>query len=273
MQLGVSSFAFGWAVATPAPPARKAFTADSLLDFAIAHRVPVIQFGDNLPLHSLDDEALDKLATRARAHGLAIETGARGLTSEHLQRYVAISRQLDARILRFVVDAKKYEPDAANIVAIIREALPALRSADLTLGIENHDRFPCAKLRQLIDSISDHHVGICLDTANSLGAGEGVREVLLHLAPVCVNLHVKDFAIERVQSMMGFTVSGRALGAGMLPLGETLTAVANSGRCATAVVELWVPPEDDPAATIAKEAAWAITSVDALRSALAKLPD
>ncbi len=271
MQLGLSSFAFGWAVGTSAAPALVPFTADTLLDFAVAHRVPVIQFGDNLPLHALDDAALDAFGARARSQQIAIETGARGLTPEHLQRYIAISRQLDARLLRFVVDAKNDEPSVDRIAAIIREALPALRAAHLVLGLENHDRLSCATLRALIDTLASEHVGICLDTANSLGAGEGIHEVLRHLAPVCVNLHVKDFAIERLPYLMGFTVSGRALGDGMLPLEETLRAVAAGGRCSTAVVELWAPPEPDPAATIAKETAWAVQSIHVLRTALAHL--
>jgi sugar phosphate isomerase/epimerase len=271
MQLGLSSFAFGWAVGSPKSPALKPFTADTLLDFATAHGVPVIQFGDNLPLHAVDDAALEAFAARARAQHVAIETGARGLTSEHLQRYLAISRRLDARLLRFVIDATNYEPSVDTIAAIIREALPALRDANVTLGLENHDRLPCTSLRRLVDAIASEHVGICLDTANSLGAGEGIHEVLHHLAPVCVNLHVKDFAIERVPYLMGFTVTGRALGDGMLGLDETLRAVAAGGRCATAVVELWAPPEPELSATIAKEATWATRSIHVLRTALSQL--
>lgn len=268
MQLGLSSFAFGWAIATHGSAS---FTADTLLDFAVAHEVPVIQFGDNLPLHSFAPAALDGLARQAKERNIAVETGARGLTEEHLHRYIGISQRLDARLMRFVVDTSDYEPSVDSIVAIVRNALPALHTARLTLGIENHDRLPCATLRRLMDTIDDANVGICLDTANSLGAGEGLREVLHHLAPVCVNLHLKDFAIERLPYLMGFTVSGRSLGTGQLPLDETLRSVVKHGRCATAVIELWVPPESDPEATITKEAAWAAQSIETLRSALAGL--
>lgn len=271
LSLGLSSFAFGWAVGAPASPTRPAFTADTLLDFAIAHQVPIIQFGDHLPLHTLTDAELDCFAARARAQRVAIETGARGLTADHLARYIAISRRLDARLLRFVIDAKGYEPDLAEVTRLIRAALPALRDANVVLGIENHDRFPCATLRRLIDDIASPHVGICLDTANSLGAGEGIGEVLAQLAPVCVNLHVKDYAIERLPYLMGFTVSGRPLGEGKLPLDHVLTEVAKGGRCHTAVVELWPPPEPNLDATLAKESRWAAQSITILRTALARL--
>lgn len=267
---GISSYAFGWAAATPASENRPAFTPDTLLDFATAHGLPVIQFGDHVPLHTFDDVALDRFAARARAADVDIEIGARGLTAAHLARYIAVSRRLDAHLLRFVIDAKSYEPDVASVTAILREALPELHAAGVVLGIENHDRFPGATLRRLIDDIGSEHVGVCLDTANSLGAGEGIGEVLATLAPVCVNLHLKDFAIERLSYLMGFTVSGRSLGEGMLPLERVIAAVTEHGRCSTAVIETWPPPEPDIAATLAKELRWAEQSVAVLRAALAR---
>jgi sugar phosphate isomerase/epimerase len=263
MKLGVSSYAFGWAVS------EGRFTPESLVDFAITHGVPVIQFGDHLPLHQVEPAALDAFAAGARIGGVEIETGARGLAPAHLRTYIEISRRVGARLLRFVIDERGYEPGLDEITGVIRDAVPALRDAGVTLGIENHDRFSTATLRRLIDGIASEYVGICLDTANSLGAGEGIGEVLAQLAPVCVNLHVKDFAIARLPYLMGFTITGRTLGEGMLPLREVLEAVARHGRCGTAVLETWPPPESDPAATLAKEADWAARSVRVLREALA----
>jgi len=274
MRIGVSSFAFGWAVGAPASPDASAFSADTLLDFAVAHQVPVIQFGDNVPLQHCTVAELDALAARARTAEIAIETGARGLTAEHLERSIMISRRLDARVLRFVIDGAKgdphYEPEFSDVIAIIRESVPALRAANLTLGIENHDRFPGAMLRRLVENISSQHVGICLDTANSFGVGEGIGEVLRELAPVCVNLHMKDYIIERLPWLMGFTVVGRSLGQGMLPIDLVLDTVASHGRCHTAVVETWPPPEPEFAATLAKERLWAEESVVTLRAALGR---
>jgi sugar phosphate isomerase/epimerase len=196
--------------------------------------------------------------------GVEIEVGARGLKFEHLRTYLAVSQRLGARLLRFVIDAPGYEPSVHEVAGLLRETLPTLRKSDITLGIENHDRFPSATLRQIVDDIDSEHVGVCLDTANSLGSGEGIREVLAALAPVCVNLHVKDFAIARVPYLMGFTVTGRALGEGMLPLREVLESVARLGRCQSAIVETWPPPETEISATLAKEIDWAIRSVRAL---------
>ena len=64
---------------------------------------------------------------------------------------------------------------------------------------------------------------------------------------------------------MGFTVEGRPAGGGLLDVTAVLQALAPFPRCATAALELWVPPEANLAATLAKEAAWATQSLAHLR--------
>lgn len=264
MQAGVSSYAFGWAVNAGA------FTTEALIDFAVEQQVSVVQFGDHVPLHKVEPRALDALAAKARSARVEIETGARGLTLAHLDAYLEVSRRLRSRLLRFVVDNGEYRPDVDTIFHLIRDALPDLRAADVTLAIENHDRLPCATLRHLVDDLASTHVGICLDTANSLGAGEGIHEVLEALAPVCVNLHLKDYCIERLPHLMGFTVTGRPLGEGDLPIRKVLDAVRHHNRCQTAIVETWPPPENEMSATLAKEMDWAKRSVKVLRAVLSE---
>ena len=107
----------------------------------------------------------------------------------------------------------------------------------MTLGIENHDRFPAATLRDMIEAAGTERIGVCLDTANSLGAGEGLEAVVSVLAPLVVNLHVKDFHIARLEHLMGFTVTGRPAGAGMLNVPWLLARLEAAPRCRTAVLE------------------------------------
>jgi len=267
MQLGVSSYAFGWAVGVPGHLPPQPFDENDLLAFARAQGLSLIQFGDHLPLHTFDETRLARLRSAADsgAPRVRIETGARGLTEAHLARYIEISQQLDARLLRFVIDGAGYEPSPTDVVALVRNALPALKAARVTLGLENHDRFPARTLRTMLEQIGDDHVGICLDTANSLGAGEGLDHVVDQLAPHTVNLHIKDFAIARVSHAMGFIVEGRPAGRGMLDVPKLLAAVAPHGRCRTAILETWVPPEARFVDTIAKERRWAEESLAFLK--------
>ncbi|MEO7317998.1 MAG: sugar phosphate isomerase/epimerase, partial [Chthoniobacteraceae bacterium] len=78
-------------------------------------------------------------------------------------------------------------------------------------------------------------------------------------------LHIKDFHIERVPHLMGFTVSGRPAGGGFIDLPTLLAQLAPFSRCHTAILELWTPPEPRLDDTIAKEASWAAQSMDFLR--------
>ena len=104
-------------------------------------------------------------------------------------------------------------------------------------------------------------MGICLDSVNSMGAGEGVREVVATLAPHTLNLHLKDFAVERVSHKMGFVVTGRPAGQGMLNVPWLLGEIRKHGRCQSAILELWTPPADTIEETVAREAAWADESL------------
>ena len=117
----------------------------------------------------------------------------------------------------------------------------------------------------MIEAAGSDRIGVCLDTANSLGAGEGLESVVAVLGPLTVNLHVKDFSIERVPWQMGFTVTGRPAGAGRLNVPALVEQLAKFQRCRTAILELWTPPEAGLEQTIAKEAAWAAQSIEYLR--------
>lgn len=267
MRLGVSSYAFGWAVGVPGREPVAPFTERQLLAFARAHGLGVVQIGDHIPLHTFEPARLQALRADAAQidASVALEIGARGLTGTHLARYLELAAFLGARLLRFVIDAPGYEPSADEVVALLQTFRQRLESSGVTLALENHDRFPARALREIVERTDSPGVGICLDTANSLGAGEGIGEVLRELAPFTVNLHVKDFAIRRVPHAMGFVVEGRPAGRGMLDVAALRDAVARHGRCSTAILETWTPPEPDLASTIAKERAWAEESIAYLK--------
>lgn len=265
MHLGISTFTYGWAVGVP--DARPAGPLDEqrLLDRANSLGVHLVQFGDNWPLHELSIDSLTALHERAVQEKITLEIGARGMTETHLHRYVTLAGQLNSRLLRFVIDAPGYQPPVDQIIQLLREVVPTLDRAGLTLGLENHDRLLAGEFADIIDRVASSRVGICLDTANSLGAGEGLTEVVRTLAPHTVNLHLKDVGIRRLPHQQGFQIDGRMAGRGILNIPWVVESVARHGRCQTAVLEQWVPPESDPVATIAKEADWAEESLTYLK--------
>src|SRR4029453_5082387 len=108
-------------------------------------------------------------------------------------------------------------------------------------------------------------VGICLDTANSIGALEGPEVVVETLGPYVSCLHLKDFAVTRFPHLQGFTVEGRPLGGGMLDVRWLRWRLKAFGREFNAIVEQWVPPEATNEETIRKERRWAEQSIAAAR--------
>jgi len=263
MQIGLSSYTFGWAVGAPGHAPARPLDEHGLLDKCAEHGVKLLQVCDNLPLLPLPPERLACFLERAARDGIQIELGSRRLNVEHVAEMAALARRVGAKLIRFVIDGPDFHPGPDQVTATLREVLPLLDG--LTLGIENHDRFSARMLRSIIEDIGSNRIGICLDTANSLGAGEGLATVVAELAPLTVNLHIKDFHIARVPHLMGFTVEGRPAGAGMLDVAWLLDQLAPFNRCETAVLELWTPPEPDLDLTVAKEEAWAAQSLAFLK--------
>jgi sugar phosphate isomerase/epimerase len=269
VKLGLSSYTYTWAIGVPRHPPERPLDGMGLLDKAAALNVTVVQIADNLPLDRVDPAELDRLAARAGTLGIAIEVGTRGIAPDHLRAYLRLAQRLASPILRVVIDTPSHRPSADEIVDTLRSFVPDLHEAGVTLAIENHDRFPAATFVRIVERIDSDHVGVCLDTANSFGALEGPAVVVETLAPWTVNLHVKDFDVVRVPHQMGFAIEGRPAGQGRLDVPWLLARLRAASRAAghdpNAILELWTPPEETLAGTIAKEDAWAASSVAYLR--------
>jgi sugar phosphate isomerase/epimerase len=227
--------------------------------------VGVVQLCDNLPPDTWETQSIGRVAEAAAASGVALEVGTRGTDVQHLVRFAAIAARLKSPVLRLVIDAPGDHPDEAEVVRRLTAVSPEFESASVTVAIENHDRFHSTALRRILDACGAAPVGICLDTVNSFGAGEGPDAVVEALGPRVVNLHLKDYVARRLPHLQGFVIEGRPLGEGMLDVPEVLARLSEMGRDPTAVVEIWTPPEADAAATVEKEAAWAEASVRAAR--------
>jgi 3-oxoisoapionate decarboxylase len=265
MRLGLSSFAYAWAVGVTGFPPAQPLTALGLLQKAKALNVALVQFGDNLPLIPLPARDQDECFSWAQAHGMSIEVGTRGLDESNLIAHLDLAKRARASFVRLVVDARGHEPSAEEVVERLRPMLGRFADADVRLGIENHDRFPARTLIGIIERLGPAQVGVVLDTVNSLGALEGPEMVVQTLAPYALNLHVKDFLVERVPSQMGFVVTGCPVGRGRLDVPWLLEQLKAVGRDINAIVELWPPPQSTLEATISLEQAWAEESVAYMR--------
>lgn len=269
MDLGISSYSFPWAAGVAGLKPVHPMSAQDLLRLAMVYEVKFVQFGDNLPLHELSQQELKQLQYAARSAGIGLQPGTKGLTFANMDRYISLAQQFSSPFIRVVIDDAGYEPDENEVKEIIRKLLPRLRESGVTLAIENHDRFSASVLKRIITTSDPQFVGVCLDTANSLGAGEGIDHVLDLLGPFTVNLHVKDIRIQRVQHKMGFVVEGCAAGEGVLDLVAIINRLRLTGRCLVATIELWMNPESTIEQTLTKEKQLAERSIQYLKRILA----
>jgi sugar phosphate isomerase/epimerase len=139
-------------------------------------------------------------------------------------------------------------------------------AANVRLAIENHDRFRARQLVEILQAVDSEYLGICLDTVNSFGAGEGPDAVVAALGSYVINLHIKDFTIRRHPSMLGFEVQGTPAGQGMLNIPWLLESLRHAARQDfNGVLELWTPPESTTEQTIEKESRWVEESLTYLR--------
>jgi sugar phosphate isomerase/epimerase len=266
MRLGVSSYTFVWAVGVPGfPQPARPLTAEGLIAKAVELGVRVVQIADNLPLDRLTDDEIERLAQHATRCGIELEIGTCGIEPANLQRHLALAQRLRSPLVRTLIDTETSQPAPDEAIAALRTVLPAFAEADVTLAIENHDRFPAATLAGIIERCDSRHVGICLDTANSLGCGEDIQTVVRTLGQYVVNVHIKDFRVQRLPHKKGFVVEGCPAGQGLLDIPRLLADLRELGRGPNVILELWPPPEPTIEASIAKEDDWTRESIDYLR--------
>jgi 3-oxoisoapionate decarboxylase len=265
MKLALSSYAYNWAVGVSGYPPERPMTVFDLLDQAVELGVHVVQVVDNIRFEQLQREEQECLACRADQQGVEIEVGVRGIQGNHLEESIHLAERMHARILRTVVDKGDYRPSEEEIVRTIKVVLPLLEKSNISLAVENTERFKARTFAQLIQKLSSQNVGICLDTTNNYGIGEGIEAVVKTLGPFTLDLHLKDYSIRRMSHQLGFILEGCPAGHGQLDIPWILKELRRFGCDPSVVLELWTPPEASLEDTIDKEKKWVAQSIKYLK--------
>jgi len=272
VRLGLGSFALAWSLGVPGSEPSEPLTLEGLLEFAQSLGYEGVQIGDNTDLALRERQTRQSVFASARERGLFVEVGGRGLTEANLARHLDFAAEAGSPILRMVVDAAGFEPGRDEIEGRLREAASECQRREIRLAIENHDRFEARQYAAWLDRVGSEWLGVCLDSVNSFGCGEGLKETLDTLIPYTINFHLKDFRVRRADHNMGFSVEGTPAGEGFLPVAECVERLEALGRCQSAIVELWPAPEATVEETVRKERAWCERSRRNLEAAFPKEP-
>ena len=263
MRVGISSWACPWAIGVAGYPVpSQPMRAMDLLLLADETGAQVLQIADNLPLHLLSKGELSDLAAEAGRRGIALEAGTKGLAEDKLLQYLDIAGMLGAKLVRTLPHDGADRPDLEEALRRLRAVRSAFEAAGVTLAVENHDFYPGAWLRRLLELADSPMIGVCLDAVNNLGLGESFREVIALLGPRTVNFHCKDYTIARKPTMLGFDVTGAAAGEGMLDLELAKDSLR---RDISWILESWLPWQGDIQATLRMEKEWLTRGMDTLR--------
>ncbi len=264
MKLGINTFTFMWAVGLEGARPENPLTPSDLLDKAKELGVSLLQMGPNLPLEKRSKAEISEFKHKADALGITLEMGTRGLETRVICKQVDLCQQTGSRFIRTVPEIAGKIPPLPDLVKQLQKLRPILESEGIRLGLENHN-MPAGEMKSAIDVVGSANIGVVLDTVNSLAVPEGWKEVTRILAPCTMCLHYKDFIVQRVWSMMGFTCSGKPAGKGQLDASWLLNALQASAFDFNVILEIWTPEQKTLDESIRMEWDWAIESIAYLR--------
>ena len=268
MRIGLSTYALNWAWGIPGYPVENPLRFSEFLDLARRWGYEGVQIADNAPILELSESARQDVWKKAGDLGLFVEIGGRGLMPENLERHIEIASEAKSPILRMVIDGPGFEPDFGELPEILGKSAERCGEQGIVLAIENHDRFQAHQFAAWFEEVNSPWLGLCLDSVNSYGCGEGFRETIDTLLPYTVNFHLKDFRVRRQPYMLGLLIEGTPVGEGFLPVKSVVDRLDSMGKCQSAIVEHWTAPEETVESTIAKEMDWCQRSIRFLESVL-----
>jgi sugar phosphate isomerase/epimerase len=253
-------FKFGDKEAKPAQP----MTAMGLLQRAVELDIHLVQYGPNLSLGALNGRELEELIACARQSGVEFEVGTRGLETDHLRRQVEIAKLTGSKLIRTIPEIGGNPIDAREVPQYLKQIIPLLEREGVKLGLET-GKIPAKELAWALDEVKSPQLGVVLDMANSLAISEGWRYVTEILAPYTICLHHKEFIVQRVWYMMGFTVEGRPAGTGQVDTPWLLDTLDRAGAHYNVILEVWPPEQPTIEQSIALEDKWVRESISYLR--------
>ncbi|MFV0333281.1 MAG: sugar phosphate isomerase/epimerase family protein [Tropicimonas sp.] len=265
MRLGLGSYAYRWNIGIKDQVPVHPMSPFDVLDAAEALGLDLVQYADNMPLEALSAPDLEQLAAQAREKGITLEVGTQCFNAEQVAQYIDICKVISSRILRVALDAADAEIPVAELAEQLRPLVADAKAAGIRIAIENHFNYPSPRMVELLEAVNDPALGVCLDVANSICAGEWPEETIALLAPYTINLHLKDYVIDPDPYGVGFRICGVPLGTGRADIPWILDQLAHCDADMSVIVEHWLPLGASLEEAMAQEQPWLDRTVAAAR--------
>jgi sugar phosphate isomerase/epimerase len=265
--IGLGTYAFFWQqseLAAGTPAGR--LDAFDMLKRTKELGVDLFQICDYPEIDAMSVEELARLADLAHELDITLELGTKGVTPEHLTRYLHLAEALDVSLIRSMLFSPTSRPTLTEAEAQLRSVLDTFDAAGVTIALETYEQVTSTDLVSLVEAVGHARLGICLDPANAVAALENPRDVIDRTAPYVKNIHVKDFAFTRRGGWVGFTLEGAPLGTGLLDYDYLVDTVRPDERGINQIVEHWLPLHDTIEETVQLENNWNEHNLRVLRA-------
>ncbi|MEV7090985.1 sugar phosphate isomerase/epimerase family protein [Streptomyces sp. NPDC093085] len=249
MARGLSTYAYFWRISSRAP---RPLTVEEMLRDTHELGGEVFQICDYPLIETFDAARLADIRATAEDLGITLELGTRGITEDHLDRYLRLADALGTTLVRSMLHTADHRPGTDEATALLRRAVPRYAERGVTLGLETYEQVATDDLLTVVRAVDDPHLGVVLDPGNCVARLERPRDVVEATAPYVVNIHVKDFAFTRRDGWVGFTYAGAPLGEGLLDYAHLVATVRPDERNLNQIVEHWLPWQDGGFETTAR---------------------
>jgi sugar phosphate isomerase/epimerase len=197
--------------------------------------------GVQLNIGVRDRDYLGKLRARLDATGMYLE-GSVGLPADKsdIDRFaseVRTAKEAGVTVLRCaILSGRRYETFdseagfrqfAERSWQSLQLAEPVVAKHDIRLALENHKDWLIFELLDMLKKLGSKHVGVTVDTGNSIALLEGPMEVVEAYAPWAYSTHIKDMGVQEYED--GFLLSEVPLGTGFLDM-KKIVAVLRQAR-------------------------------------------
>jgi sugar phosphate isomerase/epimerase len=177
-----------------------------------------------------DREYIKKLRAAAESAGMYLESSIRlPRNRTDIERFAAevdTAREAGTTVLRTVcLSGRRYEvfdtgeafqKFARQARESIALAEPVVARRKMRLAVENHKDWRIDEHLEIVRGLSSEHVGICVDTGNSIALLEDPYCVIDEYARHAFTVHLKDMAVAEYDQ--GFMLAEVPLGTGFLDL-------------------------------------------------------
>jgi sugar phosphate isomerase/epimerase len=196
--------------------------------------------GIQFPFGTRDRDYTQRLRAKAEAYQMYME-GSIGLPRDQsdIDRFTAevrTAKEAGATVIRtFTLGGRRYETfataetfhewaDRAFQRLVMAERVVARHK--MRLAVENHKDWRIDEMLTILKRLDSRHVGVCVDTGNSIALLEDPYEVVEAYATWAFSTHLKDMAIAEYEQ--GFLLSEVPLGEGFLDVKRIIATLVRA---------------------------------------------